>query len=579
MASPLRTVPERFRFDPAAHVEQLLGIVRVLEAGNGSPKQVLRDALSRYPRGGTGYFSKHEVLHGARYLAEQGLWSGNYRSLVERIQSKPVRTQSGVTPVTVLTQPWPCPGRCVFCPNDPDMPKSYLSKEPGAQRALRHRFDPFDQTTARLTALDQMGHSTNKIEQIILGGTWSSYPRKYQLWFILRLFEALNAFRPTLSGSGARTATRAPLPLDPSLSGFDEPWRLFSRAHLEQRLLTAHQQNETAHSRSVGLTVETRPDHVTEQEVVRLRELGITRVQLGYQSLSDRVLELNKRGHTLKESEAATCLLRRGGFKVQAHWMANLYGSTPELDLEDFHQLFTNDNLHPDELKVYPCMLVEDTALEEHYRAGRWRPYKKKEQVDLLAQCLDKVPPSCRVNRVMRDIPGQDLIDGERLNGLRAEVEQAVQTSELSDNNIRAREVQRATVSKEELTLTSYEYRTTTSRELFLQFVTPDDTLAGFLRLSLPALPAFISELDGSALIREVHVYGTTVPVGERHAGRSQHAGLGTRLVRRAQTLAAAAGFRRLSVISAVGTRNYYRSLGFEEDKLYQHQSLASKTQ
>lgn len=501
-------------------------------------------------------------------MKAQGLWRGSYRNLVERVQSKPVRTQSGVTPVTVLTQPWPCPGKCVFCPNDPDMPKSYLSKEPGAQRALRHGFDPFDQTTSRLIALDQMGHSTTKIEQIILGGTWSSYPRQYQLWFILRLFEALNAFRPTLEAHEESPPTACPAP---KTSGVAEPWRLLSRQHLLTRLTIAHAQNETAHARSVGLTVETRPDHVTENEVVRLRELGVTRVQLGYQSLDDRVLALNQRGHTVKECETATSRLRRGGFKIQAHWMANLYGSSTKLDLEDFHRLFTNDALHPDELKVYPCMLVENTALEKHYRAGHWRPYTKQEQIDLLAQCLDTVPAYCRVNRVMRDIPGQDLIDGERLNGLRADVEQAVREKDLNDQNIRAREVRQATVDKAQLTLDVTEYQTATSRELFLQFVGPGDRLAGFLRLSLPTQQAFIAELEASALIREVHVYGTAVPVGERHAGRSQHVGLGTRLVRRASQLAAEAGFSTLSVISAVGTRNYYRGLGFKDGPLYQH--------
>lgn len=552
-------------FDPAEHVAELANVITSIESAPALDDSTLHGILAKHPKHGRSMFSKSELLRGARHLAERHLWQGDFEALIGKIQVKPIRTQSGVTPVTVLTEPWPCPGRCIFCPNDPAMPKSYLSKEPGAQRAEQHRFDPYAQVTSRLTRLDEMGHGTSKIELIILGGTWSSYPRAYQLWFVLRLFHALNDFSPTVvTGSNRQSPERSAT----------DAWRGRPSVELEAELTASHRQNERAQCRSVGLTVETRPDHVSESETRRIRALGATRVQLGYQSLDDRVLELNDRGHSVADSATATERLRLSAFKVQAHWMPNLYGSSREEDLADFERLFADPRFRPDELKIYPCQLVQGTLLEARYRSGDWHPYTKDELLELLGDCLVRVPEYCRVSRVVRDIPGQDLVVGERVNGLRDAVVAELARKGLTSRDVRAREIRTRTAEPATLILDEVAYETSVSDERFLQFVTPDHDLAGFLRLTLPRRAPALVELRQSALIREVHVYGTAVSVGERDARRSQHSGLGTRLVARARELARDAGFRDLAVISAVGTRDYYRKLGFEDGELYQHAAL-----
>lgn len=559
-------------FDPAQYVDELQVVIPQLECLTVLTEKAMHRILAKHPKDARAMFSKFELIRGARYLAEHALWAGDYEAFVEKVQVKPIRTQSGVTPITVLTRPWPCPGKCIFCPDDPAMPKSYLSMEPGAQRAERYRFDPFEQTTGRLRTVDSMGHGVEKVELIVLGGTWSSYPRAYQLWFTTRLFDALNDFEPHIMAPlGSSTRASEPETILASDASNLEPWRGRDIAELEASLLDAQRRNERAHARCVGYTLETRPDHVTESEVTRLRTLGTTRVQLGYQSTSDEILRLNGRGHSVEASRAATALLRRGAFKIQAHWMANLYGSDPESDIRDFERLFSDPALRPDELKLYPCMLVAGTELEETHRQGLWHPYSEEELTHVLAECLTRVPRYCRVNRVIRDIPGQDLLVGIRVNGLRGAVEARVADSGNPSDNIRRREIRRRVPDPESLKLSETRYATTASEEVFIEFVTGQDELAGFLRLSLPSEKAFIPELEGAALIREVHVYGTAVGIGSRHDTRSQHMGLGTRLVRRAETLARQAGYETLAVISAVGTRDYYRGLGFRDGKLYQH--------
>ncbi len=571
-----------YSFEPEQYLDALRSVISQIENEPLLSAKALHRILAKHPKDGSGFFTKSELLRAARHLSERSLWTGDYGALVEKLQVKPVRTRSGVTPITVLTQPWPCPGQCIFCPDDATMPKSYLPKEPGAQRAARHRFDPYEQTAGRLKAVDSMGHCTDKVELIVLGGTWSAYPRKYQLWFTERLFAALNDFRPHIMAplniakpvEAQRARAAEPADAEPVEPAEPESWRALSVADLGAALAKAQRENESAHCRCVGYTIETRPDQISEAEVVRIRRLGATRVQIGYQSLNDDVLELNKRGHTVADSQKATEDLRRAGFKIQAHWMANLYGSDPQKDVEDFEKLFSDPRLCPDELKLYPCMLVENTALEEQYRAGLWRPYEVEELSEVLTECLKRVPPYCRVSRVVRDIPGQDLVVGFRVNGLRDTVESRLAERGERSRDIRSREIGRDPIDREQLTLSEVPYETSVSSEIFLQLVTPKDDLAGFLRLSLPKADASIPELGGNAIIREVHVYGAAVPIGSRHSERSQHFGLGTRLVRRAEDLARQAGFERLSVISAIGTRDYYRGLGFEDGELYQHRAL-----
>ena len=577
-----------YAFSPASYEQQLTAIIGECLAKEPLSDRDLQGILRRHPKDGRGFFSKSEIIRGFRYLREERGIAADEDAFVERMRMKPIRTQSGVAPVTVLTEPFPCPGRCIFCPSDVRMPKSYLSDEPGAQRAAEHQFDPYGQTMSRLRTYFNIGHRVDKVELIVLGGTWSSYPESYQRWFIRRCFDAMNDFEP-----GDAEPQAAPScfevdyrglgkthPADRSRGRYNRIVTDFQDAHdrgLEreetswQELEAVHRRNEEALARCVGLVLETRPDHVTQAEILRMRRLGATKVQIGYQSLSDQVLEANHRGHDVAATRHAMHLLRRGGLKIHAHWMPNLYGSSPEEDVEDFRRIFADQDFRPDELKIYPCSLIESAELMEHYRSGVWRPYSKDELLYVLTECLKETPPYCRVTRMIRDIPGGDIVDGNLLTNFRQLVEDALLRSGAELREIRSREVRDAQVRVADLRLDVVEYRTGTGREAFLQYVDDDHRLAGFLRLSLPAVDNPLAEIDGSAMIREVHVYGSLVGIGQHQNERAQHAGLGRALIAEAARRAAAQGYADLAVISSVGTRPYYRRLGFADGPLYQH--------
>jgi len=324
--------------------------------------------------------------------------------------------------------------------------------------------------------------------------------------------------------------------------------------------------------------------------VLRIRRLGGTKVQLGIQSLDDSVLAANQRGHDVRATKRAIQLLRRAGFKLHAHWMPNLMGSTPERDLADFARLWSDPGICPDELKIYPCSLIESAELMHFYEAGTWRPYDHDELLALLADALETVPRYCRVTRVIRDISSDDIVAGNKLTNFRQLAEAEVARRGGVCRDIRSREIRAARFDKDALRLAATEYPTSSGTECFLEYVTPDDRIVGFLRLSLPEplLPetkeapadadasgqAFPEELAGSAMIREVHVYGASVELGQRVGEEAQHRGLGSLLVAEAAKRARAAGLKDLAVISAVGTRRWYRRLGFEDGPLYQHRQL-----
>ncbi|MBN1423843.1 tRNA uridine(34) 5-carboxymethylaminomethyl modification radical SAM/GNAT enzyme Elp3 [Candidatus Fermentibacteria bacterium] len=492
--------------------------------------------------------SKVDVLRAYRALVARGL-AEERPELLSALCLKPTRTISGVTPVAVMTEPHPCPGSCIFCPDFDDMPKSYITDEPGALRGLQLDFDPYRQTRHRIQALTTIGHATDKIELIVLGGTWSAYPREYQERFIRRCFDGMNESDSTTLGD-------------------------------------AQQRNERAQHRNVGLAVETRPDLVTLDEAAWLRRLGVTKVQVGVQSLDDRILSLNRRGHTADDTRRAFAVLRAAGFKIHAHWMPNLLGATPESDLVDFARLWDDPAIRPDELKIYPCSLIAGTELYRLWEGGEYVPYSDDELIELLARCKAIIPPYCRVTRLMRDIPVHHIEAGCRIPNLRQTVRRNMGERGLRCRCIRCREVRVSDVDPQSIVLDDTIYETPTSTEHFLSFVAASTSaepsrLAGFLRLSLPTQAAdvrgiVLPELRGAALIREVHVYGPSLPLGTR-APHAQHRGLGTRLLEEAAHIARNAGFRRLSVISAIGTRAYYRARGFRLGELYVHQDLDSR--
>ena len=508
------------------------------------------EALRGNPIPGGNVLSKAALVAAYNEMTARGELSPD-KSLLERIRMKPVRTLSGVTTVTVLTKPYPCPGQCIFCPTDVRMPKSYLPDEPGAMRALEHDFDPYTQVRSRLEALEALGHPTDKIELLILGGTWSAYRRDYQEWFIRRCFDAMNTSAPLI----------------PFKFGWDSQdfWE-----GQEGGLTAAQTLNETAPHRNVGLVIETRPDEITPKELAWLRYLGVTKVQMGAQSLDDRILEMNKRGHSAAETLKATTLLRAAGFKIVLHWMPNLHGATPESDRADFARLW--DGFCPDEIKIYPNQLLANAELYEVWQRGEYQPYTTQELIDLIADIKPSVPRYCRINRVIRDIPSTNVVEGNKRTSLRQDVHESMKRRGTKCNCIRCREVRGTQVDVSALRLDDLVYAAARAEEHFLSFITPDDRIAGFIRLALPAKESpstGLSDLEGAALIREVHVYGQSLPVGAEGNGAAQHTGLGTRLLQEAEKIARARGFRRMAVIAAVGTRKYYLDRGFERGELY----------
>jgi elongator complex protein 3 len=341
-----------------------------------------------------------------------------------------------------------------------------------------------------------------------------------------------------------------------------------------EELEEAHRENETAACRCVGLVIETRPDHISEEEVLRVRRLGATKVQIGFQSLNDEVLTLNKRGHDVAATRRAVKLLRQAGFKIHAHWMPNLYGSSPEEDVEDYRRMFEEGDFRPDELKVYPCSLIESAELMQYYEQGLWEPYSYDELLYVLVNCFELTPEYCRLTRVIRDISSTDIVTGNKLTNFRQIAEQELRAQGRSSGDIRLREIRQRKVSADELHLDEVWYSSSSSQEVFLQYITADRHIAAFLRLSLPTETPITDELAGAAMIREVHVYGQSLNLGQAASGRAQHLGLGTQLIERAVEIAAEHGYQRLAVISAIGTREYYRKRDFHDGHLYQHREL-----
>ena len=527
--------------DVDRYAEPILEIIRELQSqpvGDGEP---LVRILRRHTRDDGGIFSKNLLVRTYKHLCMLGKLEPD-EQLLHRLRMKPSRTISGVAPVTVLTKPYPCPGKCIFCPTDIRMPKSYLPDEPGAMRAEQHSFDPFEQTAARVQTFSDNGHSVDKIELLILGGTWSSYEHDYQEWFVRRCFDAMNGR---------------------------------SSDSLDQ----AHRWNERAQHRNVGLVIETRPDHITPVEIRRLRTLGVTKVQLGAQSLQDNLLDVNARGHTVDDTRHAVKLLRAAGFKIVLHWMPNLLGATPESDRKDYSLLWSDFALRPDELKIYPCSLLADTELHNSWQLGDYHPYSDETLLDLVADCKLETPLYCRINRVYRDIPAPNIVAGSTLSNLRQVVQGRMRERGQHCQCMRCREVRGRGVSMDGLRQNKYSYRASASEEHFLSFDTRGKRLAGYARLSLPTVEVDlgIREILGAALLRELHVYGPAVEIGDGSmTGRTaQHRGLGTRLLERSESIAAKAGFDRIAVIAAVGTREYYRSRGFVDSGTYMVKSVA----
>jgi len=432
-----------------------------------------------------------------------------------------------------MAKPFPCPGSCVYCPGSPGAPKSYTVESPAVLRAIRCGFEAGRQVEFRLETLAAMGHVLDKVELIIMGGTFLAYPEEYQYQFVKDCYDALNGV--------------------PS-------------ADLEE----AKKLNEMADRRCVGLCIETRPDWCGAREVKRMLDFGATRVELGVQTLDDRIHRLTRRGHGVAEVVSATKLLRDYGFKVYYHWMPGLPSSTPEHDLELSRELFDDERFRPDGLKLYPTLVVAGSELEEWYRDSRYKPYDNDEMVDLLVQIKKLVPKYVRIPRLMRDIPGKFIIAGCRDLALRGSIRNRMNELGVHCKCIRCREYGhrfRDGWSITEPVLTRVDYRACGGREIFLSYEDAGETLFGLLRLRVDA---------GLVSIRELHVFGSEVSLGQKQERTAQHQGLGVQLLQEAEKIASEEFHARsLSILSGVGAREYYRQLGYRQVGAYMVKEFA----
>lgn len=497
-----------------------------------------------------------------------------------------VRTQSGVAPVHVMTAPLGCPANCLYCPNEPGMPKSYLSNQPGSMRAILNDFDPFKQVTMRLRALYQNGHHPEKIELIENGGTWTALPRRYRVWFMTRCYEAANAFDQNVQTPSADFTPHknSHLVVLNKLKGrtnnFDEALRLQDddEADLLPALYAAQAVNEATKYRIIGVTVETRPDWLGDDEIKHLRDIGCTKLEIGVQSIDETVLKYNNRGHNVQTVIDTTRRLRDAGFKVAYHMMPGMYKATAEGDVEMFTRLFSDAAFKPDFLKVYPCVVVKEAPLYKLWERGDFVPYTSEVLLETLIRIKQLFPRYCRVARLVRDIPSESISGGNKITNLREMIQSEVKKRGVQCQCIRCREIA-GEVRESDLTFTETIYDTVGGTEYFFTYDgKTDDRLYAFLRLRLPGerdneMTRLFPELKNAALIREVHTYGKLARLSTDDA-QVQHQGLGKQLMARSEAIAKEQGFDKIAVIAGIGTREYYKKLGYTLEGSYMVKNL-----
>ena len=447
---------------------------------------------------------------------------------------KPTKTISGVTPVAVMLPPRKCAhGTCLYCPNL-NMPQSYTPKSPAVMRAMALGYDAYKQVRARIEAFKIMNHPTGKIELIVMGGTFLSYPIKFQYKFIKDCYDALNSKK-------------------------------------SENLKDAKKLNEKARHRCVALCIETRPDVCSEKDIKRMLEFGCTRVELGVQAIDDRIYKIVNRGHIVKDVIEATQRLKDSGFKVGNHIMPGLPGSSIKNDLRMFKQLFSDERFKPDQLKIYPCQVIKGSGLEKLYLKKKYQPYSEKEIKKLIVRMLMIVPEYCRVMRIMREIHPDYLVAGTTRIDLRKDIEKEIRKKGVKLNEIRFREIGFARTDDYNICIKKIDYGTSNGKEIFLQAVNKENVLFGLLRLRFPCKP-FIKQLKDCAIVRELHVYGKAVELGRE--GEIQHTGIGKSLMQEAERISIKNGFKKTAVISGVGAREYYRKLGYELEGEYMVKKL-----
>ncbi len=499
-----------------------------------------------------------------------------------KLKTKPMRTQSGVAPVAIMTEPRECPhGTCTFCPGGVNsyfgsVPKSYTGNEPASMRAIRNKFDAYLQVFNRLEHYILLGQIPEKVELIIMGGTFLSYPVDYQDNFIRDAFQAMNDFGELFFENERLNETK-----------FKEFFNFNLDFKSEERTKTIHEKllslkretglgeeqikNETSKIRCVALVIETKPDWCFEEHINQALKLGATRIEVGVQSLDDKVLKKVNRGHDVADTIKSFELLKNAGYKVIAHWMIGLPGVVVEDEVENFKKLFLDPNFRPDGLKIYPCMVMPGTPLYAQYKKGLFKPLRTREAAETVSECKKFIPKYCRVYRINRDIPTKVTIDGVGLTNFRQVVHELMKKKDIKCECIRCREPRDKKVNWGNVNLNRIDYEASNGKEIFLSF-DDDDTLLGFLRLRFPN-KSFRNEITGdSAIVREVHVYGEATPIGKE--GEIQHRGLGKKLMEEAEKISKEAGKNKMVVISGIGVKEYFYKLGYKKDGVYVSKSL-----
>ncbi|MBS3157124.1 tRNA uridine(34) 5-carboxymethylaminomethyl modification radical SAM/GNAT enzyme Elp3 [Candidatus Woesearchaeota archaeon] len=502
-----------------------------------------------------------------------------------KIKTKPTRTISGVAPVAIMTEPASCPhGKCIFCPGGPnsffgDIPMSYTGNEPASMRAIRNKYDPYLQVFNRLEHYILLNQTPEKVELIIMGGTFPSYKIDYQNNFITYALKAMNDFSELFFKNNKLDEDKFrdffEFNLDFKSQERQEKihkklLELKNSSTLEKEQL----KNETSKIRCIAMVVETKPDWCFEKHINQMLELGVTRVEIGVQTLNDDILKKVNRGHTLEDSKKAIQLVKDSGLKCIIHMMPGLIGSTKEEDINNFREIFENPDYKPDGLKIYPCMVMPGTPLHILYKHNKFKPITTQEAGEIIKEGKKFFPTWTRVYRIQRDIPTKVTIDGVNITNFRQYIHQLMEKENLKCNCIRCKEPKNKKISWNNIKLKRIDYESSNGKEVFLSYEdTKNDILLGFLRLRIPFNPFRKEITKNSSIIREIHIYGQAALLGEE--GNVQHKGLGTELLKEAEKIAKEEFKKtKMLIISGIGVKEYFKKFNYKKDGVYVSKNL-----
>ena len=492
----------------------------------------------------------------------------------DTLKKKPTRTKSGVAIVAVMCHPHKCPhGRCLYCPESDIAPPSYTGEEPAALRGRMFEYHPYVQCFNRLAQLKKIGHPIDKVELIIMGGTFPSRDLCYQEWFVSQCLKAMTDFGLILDNN-------AEFEINKKLIREFEKDVVKTYPPNDYVLIEDIQlANENSKVRCVGMTFETRPDYCKKEHINRMLDFGVTRVELGVQTLSDKLYEKVKRGHTIADVIESNQLLRDSAIKVAMHMMPGLFVRQKE-DLKMFKQLFSDENFKPDMLKIYPCLVTKGSEIYDMWQEGIYRPYNDEEAVDLIVEIKKILPKWVRTMRIQRDIPSTLIEAGVQKSNLGELVYNKLDENHINCQCIRCREIGHKKTNEnyalEDFRLFKESYTACGGEETFISIEDKnEESIAGFLRFRIPSQNTFRPEItDKTALIRELHVYGNMIQIGDKNPSIGQHTGFGEKLLMEAENLAIDNDKDEIAIISGIGTRNYYRKFGYERKGPYMAKKL-----